>query len=612
MLGNVCYYVFTVTSETRKDRQMEIILDNSWASVSFNEVEIESGFSKVALKAIDDKLKVRQKGYMFNPAFKGGHWDGFISFYDFKENRYPTGLTSKVEEALGELQTQYPFTYEIIDDRPDVIINPEDVPDEVILYDDEIDEISLRDYQMKAYKSALQNRMSVLHLATAAGKTVVAAGVIKTLLPELYAGETIAFFTESTEIFNQTARVLEERLGIKVGKYGAGKKDIRDVNVVMVPTISAALKIDPEKGLRFNAKEMVVKKMAKEIAPQYLKGVNQRSLLKIFMHNFEVKTKADERLLQELDKVVYESGTDAEVKMKLNGYVVEYEKLVEKKNGKKLKKKKEVIDFLHSIVAFISDEHHHVVADSTYDTLLNCENAIYRIGLTGSIDYEDHLLTQRMWATTGAVTARVTTKELVDLGFVAQPKIVMAPIYTTKVNQQNIDITALKDYQKAYDLGIMQNEYRNELIAGIAKMRYDDDMGVLIIVSRIEHGDSISELLDGYEVPHVFLQGEVDGDTRTEKLQEMRDGDLKVMIATTIMDEGVDISGIDVLLMAAGGKSLRQTIQRVGRAIRKKKGRENTAYVYDFYDRTNEYLFKHSKERLKIYEEEEFEINYIE
>src|SRR5699024_4654714 len=121
----------------------------------------------------------------------------------------------------------------------------------VILYDDEIDEISLRDYQMKAYKSALQNRMSVLHLATAAGKTIVAAGVIKTLLPELYAGETIAFMTESTEIFNQTARVLEERLGIKVGKYGAGKKDIRDVNVVMVPTISAALKIDPEKGLRF-------------------------------------------------------------------------------------------------------------------------------------------------------------------------------------------------------------------------------------------------------------------------------------------------------------------------------------------------------------------------
>ena len=40
-------------------------------------------------------------------------------------------------------------------------------------------------------------------------------------------------------------------------------------------------------------------------------------------------------------------------------------------------------------------------------------------------------------------------------------------------------------------------------------MRYDDGMGVLIIVSRIEHGDSISELLDGYEVPHEFLQGKL-------------------------------------------------------------------------------------------------------
>ena len=32
-----------------------------------------------------------------------------------------------------------------------------------------------------------------------------------------------------------------------------------------------------------------------------------------------------------------------------------------------------------------------------------------------------------------------------------------------------MDITALKDYQKAYDFGIMKNEYRNELIAGITK-----------------------------------------------------------------------------------------------------------------------------------------------
>ena len=46
---------------------------------------------------------------------------GLLASMIFKENRYPTGLTSKVEEALGELQTQYPFTYEIVDDRPDVL-----------------------------------------------------------------------------------------------------------------------------------------------------------------------------------------------------------------------------------------------------------------------------------------------------------------------------------------------------------------------------------------------------------------------------------------------------------------------------------------------------------
>ena len=90
--------------------------------------------------------------------------------------------------------------------------------------------------------------MSVLHLATAAGKTVVAAGELKHYFLSYMQGRQLLSLQNQQRFFNQTARVLEERLGIKVGKYGAGKKDIRDVNVVMVPTISAALKIDPEKG----------------------------------------------------------------------------------------------------------------------------------------------------------------------------------------------------------------------------------------------------------------------------------------------------------------------------------------------------------------------------
>lgn len=440
--------------------------------------------------------------------------------------------------------------------------------------------------------------------------TEIAGGIIKTILPKLERGETIAFFTTSKEIFNQTANRLEERLNIPIGRYGAGKKVIKQVNVVMIPTISAALKVDPEKGLKLTPKERLTKRIVKEIVPRFTKGTNQRQLLLTYLKNFQPKTKTDLTFVQEIESIVYTCGTNKEVVMALNGYTVKYNKLLEKKNAKVLKKKRDVTEFLDSIVAFISDEHQHVTADSLYNSILACHNAIYRVGLSGSIDLKNKFLVRRLKATTGATTAKVSSDLLIERGLLAKPTIIMTPIHRVEYQNQTIDITKTKDYMTAYTQGIVKNDFRNSVIAKLVEMCYNDGKGILVIVSRIEHGDTISASLEASGVKHSFLRGDVEDEIRDRELTAMRSGELKVVIATSIMDEGVDISGIDVLVMAAGGKSLRQTVQRVGRAIRKKEG-DNTAKVYDFLDRTNEYLYKHAKERIKIYEQEQFEIHRI-
>jgi len=84
-----------------------------------------------------------------------------------------------------------------------------------------------------------------------------------------------------------------------------------------------------------------------------------------------------------------------------------------------------------------------------------------------------------------------------------------------------------------------------------------------------------------------------------------------VLLSTSVLDEGVDISNIDTLILAAGGKSMRQVIQRIGRALRKKKNKENKATIFDFEDNENQALRKHTKERLASYKEQEFEVKYV-
>ena len=430
--------------------------------------------------------------------------------------------------------------------------------------------------------------------------TEIASGLMQEILPFLERGERIAFFTDKKEIFEQSALRIQERLGIEVGMIGGGKKDIKQVTFVMIPTVNANLK-DPEKGVKLTAKEQLYKKIAKQVLPKFEGGKNQRKLLGMYIQRFEPKTKADLKLLEELQNIYDTCGSDNSVLMRLRNYNAMYTDTVRKKNKKVFEKHEYIREFLDSVAVMICDEAHHTGSDTWYNSLMSCKNAQYRVGLTGSIDKKNELLNMRLNALFGGVISRVENDYLINEGHSAKPTIRIFPVSAPK------NIEKENQYQTAYDKGIVNNEYRNTLIAKLGNLWYTKDKGVLIIVNHIKHGENISELLDKLEVEHYFIHGELDDDTRRQKLQDMRTGKLKVMIATSIVDEGVDISGIHALILAAGGKSLRQTLQRVGRALRKKKD-DNTCQVFDFTDYTNKFLLSHSKERRKIYIDEKFDI----
>lgn len=590
---------------------MKITMDITNSIIDF---EGNTELQKLVDNELHYKLAVRPKGYQFTPSFKNNYWDGYTLMHEnVKEPngeisiKFPTGLVPQVDDILGNVQNVKNFQYTIIDNRPDPFLSVEDIPETITLGSNTGADIELRDYQYDAVKSIVEQHTGILHQSTNSGKTSTAAGIIKIMLPHLQKDERIVFFTHSTAIFNQAHAELEERLGIKLGKYGSGKKDIRQVTVAMVPTINASLKLDPEKGVKLTAKERIVKRMAKEIAPKFLSGVNQKMLMKSYVNNFPIKTKVDTELMAEMEEVIRTSESDAKIKFKLNNYIAKYQKILETKNKDVMTKHSNTVKFLDSIAVAIVDEVHHGVSDSFYNTLMACNNAYYRVGLTGSIDPTDPLLNQRLKAIFGGVVSRVTNSQMIAEGVSAKPKIVITPINQVVVDDKIVDIANMKDYMRSYELGMVKNQYRNTLIAKITEMCYNDGEGILIIVNRIEHGQNIGALLEKLNIPYAFVQGEQDSDTREEHFTAMKNGSLRVMIATSLVDEGVSINNINSLIMASSG-SMRQVLQRAGRVLRKKTKGENTATIFDFTDNVNIYLKRHGDNRRKIYEEEGFEI----
>ena len=92
-------------------------------------------------------------------------------------------------------------------------------------------------------------------------------------------------------------------------------------------------------------------------------------------------------------------------------------------------------------------------------------------------------------------------------------------------------------------------------------------------------------------------------DFTSKTVEDFRSGKYQVLIASPVLDEGIDLPEIEALVILSGGKSLIKIIQRLGRALRPKPG-ENEVFVVDFYDKHHPWLTSHSKKRYGEYTEE--------
>ena len=88
-------------------------------------------------------------------------------------------------------------------------------------------------------------------------------------------------------------------------------------------------------------------------------------------------------------------------------------------------------------------------------------------------------------------------------------------------------------------------------------------------------------------------------------LEEMREGKLKVLVATNIFGEGIDVPAISTIVMADAAKSHIKVLQRIGRGMRTQEGKK-LLHVHEFIDDTDGYLLEHSTVRHKLYEAEGF------
>lgn len=144
---------------------------------------------------------------------------------------------------------------------------------------------------------------------------------------------------------------------------------------------------------------------------------------------------------------------------------------------------------------------------------------------------------------------------------------------------------------------VQKNENRNNAITKISSALAKDGRSVLLLVQSIEHGNVLVAGLPGALLVHSKLSKKA----RAAAIGGFRCGELSILAATSLADEGLDVPRASVLVLAAGGRAAGKLEQRAGRVLRPFANKQG-GVIHDFLDRGATFARAQSNARMRVYD----------
>ena len=255
----------------------------------------------------------------------------------------------------------------------------------------------------------------------------------------------------------------------------------------------------------------------------------------------------------------------------------------------------------------IGDEAHLFKSKSLVSIMTKLEHAKYRYGFTGTLDGTQ----THKWVLEGLFgpTYKVTrTDDLMKEGHLSKLDI---QCLVLKHPPQKFET-----YQDEIEY-LISHEQRNKFITNLT---LDLKGNTLILYSRVEtHGAILYEKINNNKQSDrkvFFVHGGIDADER-ELIREITEREINAIIVASYgtFSTGINIRNLHNVIFASPSKSRVRNLQSIGRVLRKATNKIK-AILYDIsddctYNSRKNYTLNHLIERIKIYNEENFNYEII-
>jgi superfamily II DNA or RNA helicase len=236
----------------------------------------------------------------------------------------------------------------------------------------------------------------------------------------------------------------------------------------------------------------------------------------------------------------------------------------------------------------IIDEAHHATGQ-TYQKLLRYFRPQFTLGLTATPDRADGISALEVFQN---AAHRLSLREAVEKGE-------LVPIRCIRV-RTNVDLSRVRFNQIQYNRRDIEEAIlvpsRDRLILETYQTHVPGRKAVVFCVN-VRHAEDVSRLFQNAGIEARGVSGRMVAQERKNCLQEFSTGQVRVLCACDLLNEGWDCPDIEVLIMARPTLSKVVYLQQLGRGTRKAPGK-NCLVVFDFVDNATRYNQSLSLHRL--------------
>lgn len=259
--------------------------------------------------------------------------------------------------------------------------------------------------------------------------------------------------------------------------------------------------------------------------------------------------------------------------------------------------------FARTFGVVLVDEAHHAPGPATFQKCLRKLPALVRIGLTATPDREDELTALMDWSF-GPRLLTVDVQTLIRRGWLMPPAIEMVETDFRFTYELPAVRSPIDEHKRLAKLGkaLVNDKNRNDLIANLVTREWQSGETVLVLSNHKAHCRALGRLCveRGADARVLVSESTKSGKAkRKETIEAMRTGAVRLVIATSLADEGLDIAPLSRVVLALPERARGRTTQRIGRLMRVCEGK--SPKLFDVVDPHVDTLVNRANERRRTY-----------